>query len=231
MLLEHVPLRIDWCLSTGWVPPAHGLHLDGLLARVIVDRAMAGLEVPAGVQLDAAYFEHLIADLPFGRFTAPNGQWVWQASLLHADVIASERRLMTTKTPVHDIATHTASGALSAKGGAKVDTRRGYYKAGLATYPVETVRGITAWCVGDPDRIADLLGDITHLGTKTRLGHGLVREVDGQPFDMVEDTAAFSLWQQRNMPVQLPGFIAFAGPLRSPYWDRSKATMAWRPVM
>ena len=233
---NYVPLRIEWRLATPWVPPSQGLHLDGLIAHAIVQRAVNGAgEFGTGAQIN---YDDLLVDLPFAKFSGadlgeaePDGQrWVWKASLLEADVVGSERRYLTTKTPISAIAEHTASGLLSAKGGAKVDTIRGYYKAGAMHYTLEHVRSVSAWCVGDPDRLADLLGDIESLGSKTRLGHGAIREVEGQLFSMVEDERALALWKRRLMPTPELDFVPVQAPLRSPYWRRDRAVLAWRPI-
>lgn len=224
----HVPLRIEWTLSSAWVPPAFGLHLDGLVARVVVERALAGVDAS---DVEAARFDELIADLPFSRFAAGDdaAAWVWTASLLQVEVVGSERRYMTTKTPVHPIAEYTDLGVLSAKGGAKVDTVRGLYKAGSMHYTLEYATKAVAWCVGDPDWLADLLGDVDALGGKTRLGHGRVHEVEGQLFQMDEDPMALEHWKLRNMPVAVDGYAMAHGPLRSPYWRRERARDIWRP--
>ncbi|WP_186214762.1 type IV CRISPR-associated protein Csf3 [Burkholderia gladioli] len=219
------PLRITWRLDTPWVPPAKGLHLDGLIAHALVQRALQDEQSLS----DDASFDSLLADLPFERHEGANG-WCWKASLLQVSVIGSERRYMTTKTPSQSIAEWTALGVISPKGGAKVDTVRGLYKAGAMHYPLEHVDTIHAWCVGDPDVIADLLSDIPALGLKTRLGHGRLTETDGMRFEMNEDAQAMTNWTLRNMPDEIDGYLPVAGPLRSPYWLRSAEQIVWRPT-
>lgn len=229
----HVPLRIQWELATPWHPPALGLHLDGLLAHAVVQRKMADLDATDESQAKLT-FADLIRDLPLSRFETDGGtqgdRWVWMASLLQGDVVGSERRYMTTKTPVQSIADLTAEGLLSKKGGSKVDTVRGPYKAGSMHITLQHVKTLTAWCVGDPDQIADLLGDIHALGGKTRLGHGRILEKAGQLFTMDEDAEAFEHWKRRLMPIEMPGYASVIAPLRSPYWARDTAVPAWAPV-
>lgn len=227
----HAPLRIEWCMASPWVPPARGLHLDGLLGAALVERALAKGRLAERAQHSVDY-DTVLQEIPLTRFV-PDGaahRWVWAGSMLQPTVAGSERRYMTTKTPVAAIAEYTDVGLLSPKGGAKVDTLRGYYKAGSFHYSLEYATTVVAWCVGDPDLVADLLGDIYALGAKTRLGHGAIREVQGQLFTMNEDPAALEHWSWRNMPLPLDDYEPAEGALRTPYWRRDRATALWRPI-
>lgn len=213
------PLRIEWSLATPWCPPAGGIHLDGLIAWAMVQEAEA-----EGVAF--ASYEEILADLPFAKHETEAG-WVWQASFLRPVAVkGSERRYMTAKTPSQDFAERMLDGRISGKPLSKVDTVRGPYKNDAFWYTIEHVDTLVAYCVGDPERIAPLLGHITHIGKRPRLDHG---RVDGDPV-LVEDAQAAKLWRNRHMPEPENGHEPAIGRLIPPYWMGEGATTIWRPL-
>lgn len=212
-------LQIECELAGPWCPPAQGLHLDGLLAWVLVQDALA-----SGAKVDN--YQDVIADLPLDR----HASGVWCASMFTpVGWMGQERRYLTAKTPVEDMIRNIGIGCVSTKGGSVIDTVRGPAKNGQTYITVEHVRGLRAWCVGDGQAIADLLERVPGVGVKTRLGLGsLVESADGSRWRITECEEARELWKRRASPVKLiEDSHQSIGAWKSPYWHG--AEVIWRP--
>lgn len=222
--MDALPLRIEWELATPWCPSYHGVHLDGLVAWAMVQEAVTDDTPPPD-------YDAILADLPFAKYESPNG-WVWKASLLRPTaVLGSERRYMTSKTASAEFATRMHDGRIAGKPLTTIDTVRGPYKNDAFWYTIEHVERIVAYCVGDPERIAPLLGQVTHLGKRARLDHGRIAPVDGMLAQIHEDPEALELWRNRNMPEAQNGHHQpVTGRLRPPYWMGEGAQVVWRPL-
>ena len=226
------PLRIEFKLAGPWAPPSNGVHFDGFIAHRVVQDALHGATTP-GVDdpdSDEVDYARLIADLPFEKYESENG-WCWKASKLQpVRYHGQERRYLTAKTPVIDMARAIGDGTVEAKGGSIIDTVRGIGKNSAIYYTLEHVEELHAWCVGDRDAIEFLLQDVRAIGVKTRLGHGTLMPFDdGKFFRVVTDDDAATKWQTRNLPDKLqdkmyPG----VGTTHPPYW-KEKA-YCWMPL-
>jgi CRISPR type IV-associated protein Csf3 len=205
------PLRIECRLATAWCPPPTGLHLDGLLGFAAVDEAVQ--ERRAVPDYDA-----ILAELPFARHESG----VWCASIFSVvNYAGQERRYLTQKTDVITMATMIGLGVVEASGGAVIDTQRGPFKNGQAFYTVEHAQGLRAWCMGEPERILDLLGRIEAVGIKTRLGLGTLLPFDdtGELWRVVEDEEARERWKRRTSPEALTAdALPAVGAWKPPYW-------------
>jgi hypothetical protein len=89
----------------------------------------------------------------------------------------------------------------------------GPLKARDVTHPAALILGLEWWALADPDRLARVLGRVTHLGRLARHGHGRVLRWDVDPDDSAADR-----WQNRTFPdpAGLPGAI------RAPYHHHSR---------
>lgn len=225
------PLRIECDLAGPWIPSVHGVHLDGVLARVALQRLLVD-EGAMGVLDESAQLKELYdqagAELPLQRHCPDeSSSSVWCASMFFPIGSSVSRRVFfTAKTPAMDMLCKIDQGLLSPAGGARIDTLRGWSKAGLWWQEVRHVAGLQAWCLGDPEQLQDLLSDVRALGSKTRLGFGGVL-VDAQErplWRVMEDPQAASRWKLRNLPAppedDVPGVVRLpvTGALASPYW-------------
>ena len=205
------PLRIDCLLATAWCPPAFGLHLDGLIGFAAVDEATA-------LRSDAPDYDTILADLPFARHESG----VWCASMFSVvNFGGQERRYLTQKTDVITMSTMIGRNVVETAGGSIIDTQRGPFKNGQAYYTVEHAQGLRAWCVGDPDRILDLLTRIPAVGVKNRIGLGTLLPFDdtGEVWKITEDDSAHERWKRRSAPVALTSdAIPAIGAWSPPYW-------------
>jgi CRISPR type IV-associated protein Csf3 len=219
------PLRIDCRLAGPWCPPAFGLHLDGLLSWVLVEDAKKARQT-------ATSYESIIADLPLDQHVFDNEQGrVWCASLFTpVGWMGQERRYLTAKTNVEDMAHWIGEGVVDKKGGSIIDTVRGLAKNSQAYYTIEHVRALRAWCVGDADAVQDLLSRVQAVGVKTRIGLGtLLPYDDGSLWRVTPDLEAADMWRRRSSPVKLiDASYRAIGTWKSPYWQGSEPI--WRPT-
>jgi CRISPR type IV-associated protein Csf3 len=232
------PLRIECRLATPWIPSAYGLHLDGLLAWAAVQRELPHRleEMEHGAPQAAVrdICQEVGALLPLSRRPVGglDAREVWCASeFFPIGQSVSRQVYFTTKTPVHDMLELIDEGVLPRKGGSTIDTVRGWSKAGQFFQEARHVSGLQAWCIGDPDEIADLLQEVRGVGAKTRLGfgrlHTRVASTGGEDvpdWRIVEDPRAESYWMLRNLPAlpdqDVPGAVRVRvlGAVESPYW-------------
>lgn len=158
----------------------------------------------------------------------------WKASAL-TPIQPGEHgmRFWTRKSDPYDYANRLESGQLDVKTkfplkayGVKFDTQRGTFKQMFKFFPVRSVKELQAWCVGDEDRIAELLspesGFITYLGQKTRMGYGRITR-----FDIAHDEDALEKWKGRVLPWPEQDCIEVEAATKMPYWDVSNRTRAW----
>lgn len=231
-----IGLRIDCRLAGPWMPPAFGLHLDGLLGWALVEQyrreAVASHETSEihkeaddEPQIDYA---SILAQLPLQRDEMTGA---WCASQFAAvGWAAQERRYLTAKTPVESMCRWINAGRVEAKGGSKIDTVRGIAKNGQAFFTIEHAAGLRAWCVGDPEEIVQLLNGYVHaVGVKTRIGLGaLIEGDDGSLWSVVEDDEAHKMWRHRSMPAKvIDDSYPAIGSWQPPYWRGSD--LIWRP--
>lgn len=216
-----LPLRVEWKLTGPWCPPAYPIHLDGLVAWAVVARKM-GANIG-----DDADFDEMQSDLPFER----DGE-VWKASIVRPRrVLHAERRLMTCRTPELLLSDLSEQDKLHGRKMTKIDTVRGPLKNAAFYSTAQTVDGLVAWCVADPDALADLLGDIKAIGKRRRLGFGHVA-VDG--LSIVDDPSAHELWRRRNLPARPADggetYVEIINRLTPPYWRTDGRRVVWTPL-
>lgn len=219
------PLRIECRLAGPWSPPHGGTHLDGLLAWAIKEEALDNSAPDTKVDYDT-----LIADLPLERFECDDG-WCWKASLFQpVGFMGQERRYLTAKTPVMNMALAIGSRIVQEKGGASIDTVRGLGKNAALYYTLEHVHGLQAWCLGDAEAIIHLLEQVQAIGVKTRLGHGsLLPYGNGQLFQITHDPDAHEKWKHRNAPQKLTeAMYPGVGSFKPPYWKHKD--YCWIPM-
>lgn len=212
------PLRIEFQLATPWSPPHGGVHFDGLVAWAVLMDAMQGGSSP-----DNEY-DQIINDLPFERFESDEG-WCWKASMLHVvGFMGQERRYLTAKTPVNNMALAIGNKTVEQKGGSYIDTVRGLGKNAATYYTLEHAQGFEAFCIGDFDALSQLLLEVHSIGVKVRLGHGSLRPYeDGKLFKITPDESAREKWMRRNAPKKLvddmhPAIACF----QPPYWKNKQ---------
>lgn len=212
------PLCIEWRFCSPLVLPSdHPVHLDALLAYACVARAeRAGSEDPLSAQ----------EDLPLAQEGG-----VWKASQLVFEPY--------TTPGLFNMVRRFDPDALAAAKGVIFDTRKNKFESGTGKfrafamrYPYQWMERAQAWCFGDPEKIEDLLGELTHIGKLARNGFGKVTK---RTVSVVSEPQA-ELWRLRAIPcdrqMELSGASYAPRPyrLRPPYWMREGLEMARLPL-
>lgn len=205
--LNHEALRVEITIKNGSPirEPKHLIHLDALLAYAKVQRSMAegADDFSAQEELPLAQIEHKDATHP-----------AWAASAFVYQPLMKELRYWSRKTNVEAIA--QAQGVkLLAMRGDKVDTGSGVWKGYSEFEPLIHTRKLTAWCVGDKERIIDLLSDIRFIGKRRSKGYGEVQEVR-----VVVDASARAKVKYRVLTWQeSPAYAPMRCGTKPPYFE------------
>lgn len=202
------PLRIEFKLSSPMTEPVYPIHLDALAAWAAVEEAKA--------QGDP---EPLLAqeDLPFAREAG-----VWCASALQLESLDAPFTVAQTKrTDPLKFSDALYNGALK-KAPNKLDLSRGAWRQALYFTQCQQVSRATAWCLGDRNRLEELLSRIDYLGAQRRNGRGRIVGLE-----LVDDPSATERWRERLLAEPADGFIPMHGVSSPPYWDRQRTTTVW----
>ena len=221
------PLRITFRLGTAARPPSHPLHFDSLIASLKVrenERNKASAPNEDWPTLDA-----ILADLPFGKATGADGEWVWQASQLHWNWQGhAYHSFQSRKFDYWSWLKSRDQGVFDIN--RKLNGGSGEEKAFIFTHQLRYAASVTAWCVGDRHLIEGLLQAATplNLGKERRLDRGHVTgfDVESAPVKEVE------YWRRRALPLsldelRLPSHVKAEGTVRPPYFDRTAKTWSW----
>jgi len=212
-MMSGTAFRVQWELFSPVIVPGMPVHLDALLSWARVFEAeMTGQADPLAVQ----------HDLPLERHETEHG-WCFKASALNFEYAGDPQRLhYIRRSDIDELAEPYSRGVVTSRNGAPAfDTSRGMHKAGSFLLTQRFAREVTAYGVGDIDRVRELLCHVTSLGKLRRRAKGAVRSFTVQA---IEDTTPH--WAQRNLPVGSP----FAGPfhamiqqrLHAPYWAKER---------
>lgn len=240
------PLRIEFTLSGHMEKPSKPLHLDSLIAFARFQQAQEAGEsgeirdiiedLPLSKsardklwvwQASALRFEK-IQSVGMRHWTRKTVMPDEYAMLLFNGLIERGRK----PTGLADEARKKNHKALCDKDGntkffsQKIDTVRGTMKSELQAYPVSVASKAIAYCVGDAEVIESLIhpdmGYLTHIGKRTRLGHGKIVALS-----ITEDADALERWKQRILPWQEDDYLGIEATVIPPYWDEKNSVSAW----
>lgn len=224
------PLRCEWELSTDVVGMTLPLHLDSLVAYAQTEEHLRTQDL----DVMGAELRELAAELPL-RKHSNNGDWCWMASaLIPSQQAGHSMRMWTRKTDVYDYAHRVEAQQINVRFQSKpyearINTNSGLMKNCFQFIPARTIRKFTAYCIGDPDRLLELLspesGYINHLGARGRSGFGRIK-----CFEIVEDEAASIHWSQRILPWPQDGFEPIYAANKPPYWAAENKVMSYIPA-
>lgn len=185
--------------------------LDALLAYQVAQRA--GLPMWARPD-EQAHVKIPIARSPCGRFHL--------ASAPQFAVAASEARHKSRRPIVAE------AQLLAGESVRRIDIQSGPSKGFRIPYATHLLVGdaVYWWCLGDRERVAELLAGALHLGHRRGVGHGWVRRWDVQScpawpgFPVVRDGQPL-----RALPREWPGVTGGSlglAALTFPYWARDR---------
>ena len=205
------PLTVTAALAK---PPAcdQPLYLDGLLLFAL--GAEMGCAHPSGmVEPEAVYAAAEGGEMPLARVDTPAGWW-WCASAAH--LVGPERREhLVRRVALDAYARLTDRGSVGHKAGPDKMLRMPFfYRPSMLSL---------AWtCVGDLDRVTELLARVPSVGRHTTHGWGWVRSwtvheggpgpsayatdlrLRHLPADVDPDVSGVSRWTSRRMPLRPP---------------------------
>lgn len=208
-----VPFRVRWELFSPVIVPTMPIHLDALLSWARVREAeLDGIA-------DMLALQH---DLPLERHETEHG-WCFKASALEFEYEGAPLQLhYNRQSDIDAVAEPFMRGAIKTRTGVPgFDPVRGMYKAGSFLLTQRFASEVTAYGVGDPARVRELLRHVDSLGKLRRRAKGAVRSV------VVEEASTGGeRWVNRNLPVG----SEFAGDghalaqqrLHAPYWSRDR---------
>lgn len=202
------PLRVEILFDSPITEPTYPIHLDALVAWAAVEEAYEN---------DAE--EPLLAQeaLPFDR-----AQGVWCASALSFDACAPPFTVATTKKTDLSAIAEASNGGVLRSAPNKLSINAGPWRQALVYSQCQIVSKAEAWCVGDAQRLRELLGRVSYVGAKRRNGRGRVFFID-----VVKDSSASSRWRERILPEAAEGYLPIQAVTSPPYWDRARVTDAW----
>jgi CRISPR type IV-associated protein Csf3 len=218
--MKFEPLKIRWTLVRPMIARTHEIHLDALLARARV--------IEAGEDWSVQH------DLPLERAVAGDA-WCFKASALVFEPAEAMRLThMTRRTDPTRIALDGDCGGVLKLRLAEINTGSGPLKGYSWFQSTQWVSEASAWCVGDAERIAEMLVHIQSLGKLGRNGFGLIDGFEIAPAPEPE----VNHWLYRSLPVEFNGAdelaiadsigVSYAqglGRCTPPYWSSEKALM------
>lgn len=218
-------LKVTFRLAGKYIPPeiGGGIHLDGLLAAMKVARAIQNKEIGPGG--DIRSLQSLDGIIDVAKYEDSN---VYKASIIRVPTIDSEQLTLTRRTEIDAICLGTVGegGFLLNNGNKnKIDLGKGQYRNWVFYLPTSEVMGeAIAYCVGDKDKIEDLLRDVRHIGRKGTIGYGKVMAIKVE--EALNDG---DKWLDRHLPLEAEivhmhvgeSHAHSHGSITAPYWDRS----------
>lgn len=116
----------------------------------------------------------------------------------------------------------------------RIRTNSGYYKDKIIRLPLVLTDKITWYANGDKQEIQRLLGHITHIGKKTSIGGGYIKNIK------INETAEDYSFNKNNKLISIIPTKYYNQPPKNgdefksrtykpPYWDNSKSTMCIVP--
>jgi len=206
------PLRVTLHLQpNSRVVDYDPIHLDGLLARAVVERATRG-------RLLADSEEGYWIPLPLEMlWRSDEGYPLWAATVLYSVSEAVDDIYVRHK--------RNSEGFLHNK--PKLRTRAGPWMERRMPTPVRVCNTYEALCIGNLDAVQELLAGFTHMG-KLRLAR--VTEF------LVEPASEFSVWRNGELIKPIPAASEQTRWLENPsligwtppFWKPSLFTMGWR---
>lgn len=183
------PLLVRANLATGIAQASSwGIALDSLLAAEIWSGRKLSIRAAGGEPpslFDTDYPEDI--DLPLARCTTTEDRWHWAATTAFP-----EGRPADLPPDIHmwsGRVDHRAVEQMTPDLPNIVSDRQGRYRARRMPLLVTVCRAVTWCCVGDPDAITDMVGDLTAIGKKRSHGEGHVLSWEITPLDVDEWTA------------------------------------------
>lgn len=204
-------IKVTIVLRTPMVVPKDLLHLDAVLGAIKVGQAKAAI----GDGINPRDYHY---DLPLERFEGGNGQWVFKASALRLKAEAPQNFMQTSRINLSDAAEHRDNGWLNIRANIP-NIAGGPFKTSIYHVPL-AFGELTGYCVGNKDRIQEMLESCKQIGGRRGTGWGCIKSVTVETVGSEECD-----WMDRNLPADTAGaensHALGVSNLHAPYWDRT----------
>lgn len=214
------PLRITVELASG-LAGYDDLNLDNLLARCVVDRALAGARM-ADHDEDGYWLPIPLRCL----WRDQRGYPLWAATTFSPDGHMVQSNVFHHKRQISGEWTGTKSGKFSVRSGA------GRHAERRIPFPVRVAERWSASCIGNADAIAELLEPLQAIGKHRARGFGQVIRWIIEPMPAWRLVAGGHL--ARPLPVAAGGLLEAVPAARPvlagwtpPQWKASLWDMCW----
>jgi len=209
------PFRVTFWLGAPICIAHPWLHLDGLVAHLQYEEAL-------GRQYRCLPSKHVVAlpDDTQQLFERTNGVCHASVSCFMPDVPMRIETYFKRFEPEN----------FPKSAAARINTARGHFRNYMMRAVLVPCERVVFHANGDMERVAELLGRLTHLGNDGRIGHGKILRMDVQQEE--EDCSLLAQGiAMRPIPVRALRRWSDAVPLawRSPYWASTSVALCAPP--
>lgn len=208
------PLRIHFELCAHMRVPERPIHLDSILHELIAVRMAVRSDAPESQETITAELDRIL-----DRDKADPAH-VYKASVLRFQgPFVRSTEMILRRSEAGKIADDQISGFLN-RNGRLINLGSGRERQFQEFMPLVWPREIVADCVADEERLRDLLGDLTHIGSGRRNGHGEIACMRIEP-------GSRDGWKARTYSTPGGNRIRMIGRYAPPYFLRDARAVTW----
>lgn len=201
--------------------PSMAMHLDDLIAAGAIKKFISQSNNELINDYDA-----IIHHLPVEKYIGvDDNDWVYKASRLKfTQVLSPFMRSISQRINKREFALHREEGVLNARQNT-LNEVSGAFKASIDLIPSAAYVEATGYCIGDIDKVKELLSYIKNVGKKHNRGQGKIIDFDVLPFDKSENDL---FWTDRYLPITMKNIatndhvLATNVATKPPYWKNKK---------
>lgn len=204
------------------VIPEKPQHFDDILAAAAVKKY---LEDEQNVKIEGKEYSDIINFLPLDKHNENDEDWVWKSSVIRWKNKGLYMKGVTQAHDIYKFAEMRNSGVLKYNR-AGLDTASGSLKSTISLLPSAAYSVGVAYCVGDKNKVEDLLSHLKHIGRLHKRGGGEIINYE------VKEEENNDNWKDRFLPLSMTTlindnhFLANNIGINPPYW-LNKKTMGW----
>lgn len=217
---DYQPLQIEVEIKPPLYLSNPYIYLDGILSYLCMRDALGD------------YFWNLdskeVVDISPLQLPFKKTDDVWHAS------IGIMNKPVLKKDTIYKRFTDKEIDKLNVKKQSKIRTNAGYFKDFMINQPLIITDKVKFYCNGDKKELTRLLDNLDHLGKKTSIGGGYIKNTKITPTN--ED---YSFFKDNTILKPLPAKLDVLPPregdvwlrctYKPPYWDNTNVTLCRRP--
>lgn len=217
---DYQPLRVEMEVIPPIFLTSQWIHLDGIINYLCVRDALDDLfyVMPTDEVVDTSYL-----NLPLKK----------TGDVYHASV-GQLNNPRIYKDTIYKRFTDREAYKLSDKARkGRVKINQGHFKDFMINLPLIVTDKITFYCNGDKKELERLLPHLSHVGKKTSIGGGRVRNIqiseENEDYSFFKDGELMRTFPTSfNIPI-FEGLTIQRQPYKPPYWDKSNVEMCFTP--